>query len=62
MALIEINKIRKAIEGVSLAMDKRILEMSYIEQKRCLLVNRWLGSLSPAVTITGEKQEHYYNS
>lgn len=34
MALIEINKIRKAIEGVSLAMDKRILEMSYIEQKK----------------------------
>ena len=34
MSLIEINKIRKAIEGVSLAMDKRILEMSYIEQKK----------------------------
>ena len=34
MALIEINKIRKAIEGVSLAIDKRILEMSYIEQKK----------------------------
>lgn len=59
MALIEINKIRKAIEGIPLAMDKSILEMSYIEQKRCLLVNRWLGSLSPAVTIIGEKLEHY---
>lgn len=40
MALIEINKIRKAIEGVSLAIDKRILEMSYIEQKKYLLMNR----------------------
>lgn len=34
MALIEINKIRKAIEGIPLVMDKRILEMSYIEQKK----------------------------
>lgn len=34
MALIEINKIRKAIEGISSAMDKRILEMSYMEQKK----------------------------
>lgn len=34
MALIEINKIRKAIEGIPLAMDKSILEMSYIEQKK----------------------------
>lgn len=34
MALIEINKIRKAIEGIPLAIDKRILEMSYIEQKK----------------------------
>lgn len=34
MALTEVNRIRKAIEGISLAMDKRILEMSYIEQKK----------------------------
>lgn len=34
MALIEINKIRKAIKGIPLAMDKSILEMSYIEQKK----------------------------
>ena len=34
MALTEVKRIRKAIEGVSLAMDKRILEMSYIEQKK----------------------------
>ena len=34
MALIEINKIRKAIEGIPLAMDKSILKMSYMEQKK----------------------------
>ena len=34
MALIEINKIRKAIEGISSAIDKRILEMSFIGQKK----------------------------
>lgn len=34
MALIEVNRIRKAIEGISSGMDKRILEMSYIEQKK----------------------------
>lgn len=34
MALTEVNRIRKAIEGISLVMDKRILEMSFIEQKK----------------------------
>ena len=34
MALTEVNRIRKAIEGISSAIDKRILEMSYIEQKK----------------------------
>lgn len=34
MALTEVNRIRKAIEGISSAMDKRILEMSFIEQKK----------------------------
>ena len=34
MALIEVNRIRKAIEGIPLAMDKRILEMSFIGQKK----------------------------
>lgn len=34
MALTEVNRIRKAIEGIPLAIDKRILEMSYIEQKK----------------------------
>lgn len=34
MALTEVKRIRKAIEGIPLAMDKRILEMSYIEQKK----------------------------
>lgn len=34
MALIEINKIRKAIGSISSAIDKSILEMSYIEQKK----------------------------
>lgn len=34
MALTEVKRIRKAIEGIPLAMDKSILEMSYIEQKK----------------------------
>jgi hypothetical protein len=34
MALIEVNRIRKAIEGISSATGKRILEMSFIEQKK----------------------------
>ena len=34
MALTEVNRIRKAIEGISSATGKRILEMSYIEQKK----------------------------
>ena len=34
MALTEVKRIRKAIEGISSAIDKRILEMSYIEQKK----------------------------
>ena len=34
MALTEVNRIRKAIEGISSAMDKRILEMSFIGQKK----------------------------
>lgn len=34
MALTEVKRIRKAIEDIPLAMDKSILEMSYIEQKK----------------------------
>jgi hypothetical protein len=34
MALTEVNRIRKAIEGISSAIDKRILEMSFIGQKK----------------------------
>lgn len=34
MALTEVNRIRKAIEGISSATGKRILEMSFIEQKK----------------------------
>lgn len=35
-ALTEVNRIRKAIEGISFAIDKSILEMSYIERKKLL--------------------------
>ncbi|WP_342987232.1 hypothetical protein [Streptococcus parasanguinis] len=34
MALTEVNRIRKAIEGISSATGKRILEMSFIGQKK----------------------------
>lgn len=34
MALTEVNRIRKTIEGISSAIDKRILEMSFIGQKK----------------------------
>ena len=59
MALIEVNRIRKAIEGISSAIDKRILEMSFIGQKRCLLLNKWRYFLSLAVTIIGARQKPY---
>ena len=59
MALTEVNRIRKAIEGIPSAIDKRILEMSFIEQKRCLLMNKWIYFLFQAVTITGARQELY---
>lgn len=59
MALTEVNRIRKAIEGISSATGKRILEMSFIGQKRCLFMNKWIYFLFQAVTITGARQEPY---